>query len=189
MAESKKNVVTYGLSGLVGKMLVFRKRGDKTFVSSRPKVNPNRIPSTIQLAIQEKFKLASIYASGAIKDPVLKSAYEAAATGNQSAFNRAFKDAQLSPSFVGEPNISAYTGTVGEKISVKVIDDFKVFAVMVKIKDSGGVVIEEGEALIDTDQIKWNYTIQTANGSISGTNISFMAYDLPGNESVKEVIL
>ena len=37
MAESKNNVLTHGLSGKVGDLIVFRVRGNKTFVSSKPK--------------------------------------------------------------------------------------------------------------------------------------------------------
>ena len=36
MVESKNNVITYGLSGKVGDLIVFRNRGGKTFVSSKP---------------------------------------------------------------------------------------------------------------------------------------------------------
>lgn len=188
MAESKENVVTYGLSGLIGKMLVFKKRGDKMIVSSRPKPS-NKEPNEAQLAIRERFKLASIYASAAIKDPLIKEAYDSVATGNQSAFNRAFRDATLSPSFVDEPATSGYTGTVGDSISAKVIDDFKVIAVKVAIKDAGGVLIEEGDAVMDDNQILWNYTAQVANGNVSGCTVVFTASDLPGNETIKEVIL
>lgn len=189
MAESKENVVTFGLSGLVGKMLVFKKRGDKTFVSSRPKFDSNRVLSEAQLAVQEKFKLASIYATNAIKDPDVKEAYEAAASGNQSAYNRAFKDAQLAPKFIGDLKVDGYEGAIGNQISAKVIDDFKVEAVLVSIKNSSSVVIEEGTATLAPDQVSWMYTAQTENASLTGTTITFKAYDLPGNETVKQVIL
>ena len=37
MAESKNNVITHGLSGKVGDLIVFRSRFGRTFVSSKPK--------------------------------------------------------------------------------------------------------------------------------------------------------
>jgi hypothetical protein len=189
MAQSTDNVVTYGLRGMVGKMLVFRKRGDLTIVASRPKVDKNRVATTVQLAIQEKFKLASIYASGAIQDPILKAAYEASATGNQSGFNRAFKDAQLAPEFVGTPDVGNYTGVKGQGISAKVIDDFRVEMVKVKIVSPADVVIEQGNAVKGSDNVKWTYLIQQTNADVSGCVITFMAYDLPGNETIAEVNL
>lgn len=37
MAESKNNIVTHGLSGKVGDLLVFSQRNGKTIVSKAPK--------------------------------------------------------------------------------------------------------------------------------------------------------
>ena len=189
MAQSKENIVTHGLSGLVGKMLVFRKLGDKTIVASRPKVNKNRVPTADQLAIQEKFKLASVYASGAIKDPILKAAYQLTSTGNQSAFNRAFKDSQMAPEFVGDPNISAYSCAIGQKITAKVVDDFRVETVKVTILSATDTLIEEGQATIGTDQATWTYTIKARNPDLLGSKIRFSAYDLPNNETILELVL
>ncbi|MFC5283503.1 hypothetical protein [Pedobacter alpinus] len=189
MAESKDNVVTYGLRGLVGKMLVFKRRGDRTFVSSRPSLDKNRIATAAQLAIQEKFKLAIIYAKGAIIDPVLKADYELSATGNQSAFNRAFMDAQAAPEFIGQATTNGYLGVVGDVVSAKVIDDFRVVEVKVVIEADNGDLIEEGNAILSADQVKWNYTTSIANSQVTGTKIIFKAYDLPGNETVLETVI
>lgn len=37
MAESKNNIITYGLSGKIGNILVFSQRNGKTIVSQAPK--------------------------------------------------------------------------------------------------------------------------------------------------------
>lgn len=189
MAQSTGNVVTYGLRGMIGKMLVFRRRGDLTIVASRPRVDKNRVATAIQLSIQEKFKLASIYASSAILDPILKAAYEASATGNQSGFNRAFKDSQLAPEFIGTPDVGNYTGVKGQGVSAKVIDDFRVELVKVKIVTATDELIEQGIAVKGSDNVKWTYLIQQANPNVAGCVITFMAYDLPGNETVVEINL
>jgi hypothetical protein len=39
MAKSRNNVVTHGLSGLIGDLLVFRQRANKTIVANRPKLS------------------------------------------------------------------------------------------------------------------------------------------------------
>ena len=49
-----------------------------------------------------------------------------------------------------------------------------------------GELIEEGNAV--TDDILWMYEA-TGNNSIEGSKIVAKAYDLPGNEGVKEVTL
>jgi len=37
MAESKNNIITHGLSGKVGDLIVFSQRNGKTFVSKAPR--------------------------------------------------------------------------------------------------------------------------------------------------------
>ena len=39
MAKSRNNVVTHGLSGLIGDLLVFRQRANETIVANRPKLS------------------------------------------------------------------------------------------------------------------------------------------------------
>jgi hypothetical protein len=189
MAESIGNDMTYGLSGSVGSMLVYRKRGNRIFVCRRPVINKNLLPSAAQLVIQEKFKEGVIYAQTANAIPALKEAYALAATGNQSAFNRAFMDFQRPPSFSGQPNMSGYSGQLGETFSVKAIDDFKVDRVQVKIQAADQSVIEEGDAVIEANGIDWKYTATQANATLAGTILTFKAYDHPGNETVLALTL
>jgi len=63
MAESKNNVITHGLAGLVGDLIVFRNRGRKTFVSSKPKERTGE-PSEAQKQHHRRFQEATIYAKG-----------------------------------------------------------------------------------------------------------------------------
>ena len=176
--------MVYGTSGSVGNMLVYRRRGGKTFISRRPIINKNRVPSAAQLVIQEKFKEGIIYSQTANAIPALKEAYALAATGNQTSYNRAFMDFQTPPSFSGQPDMSDYSGQVGETFSVKAIDDFRVDRVHVKIQAVDQSVIEEGDAVMDINGIDWKYTATQANATLAGTQLTFKAYDLPGNETV-----
>ena len=60
MAESKNNVITHGLTGLVGDMIVFRNRGGKTYVSSKPKERTGEL-SDGQKQQQKRFQEAILY--------------------------------------------------------------------------------------------------------------------------------
>lgn len=189
MAQSTDNVVTYGLRGMIGKLLVFKRRGDKMIVSNRPVFKGARVYTEDQLLVQQRFKEASIYASAAIKDDVLKLGYAAVATGNQSAFNRAFIDYQTPPTFLGNANVAAYTGLIGGKLLVKVTDDYKVDEVKVEIRSATDVLIENGQAVMKPNGLDWEYTTQVVNNNLAGTKITFSAFDLPGNETIQEVVI
>lgn len=189
MAQSTDNVVTYGLRGMIGKLLVFKKRGDKMIVSNRPVFKASRTYTPEQIQVQQRFKEASIYASAAIKDEVLKLGYTAMATGNQSGFNRAFLDYQTPPTFLGNANITAYTGSIGDKLVAKVTDDFKVDEVKVEIRSADDTIIEAGQAVMQPNGLDWEYTIKVFNGNLAGTKIILMAYDLPRNETIQEITI
>ena len=63
MAQSKNNVITHGLTGLVGDMLVFRNRGGKTFVSSNPKkeqVNHPKVRNYTMSAFKKQFFMQKV---------------------------------------------------------------------------------------------------------------------------------
>nr|MBC7614380.1 hypothetical protein [Pseudopedobacter sp.] len=189
MAESIGNDMVYGMSGSVGNMLVYRRRGNRTFVSRRPVINKNRVASAAQLAVQEKFKEGIIYSQTANAIPALKEAYALAATGNQTSYNRAFIDFQTPPSFSGQPDMMDYSGQIGDSFSVKAIDDFSVDRVHVRIQAADSSLIEEGEAVMDINGIDWKYTATQANATLAGTQLTFKAYDLPGNEAVLALTL
>jgi hypothetical protein len=75
MAQSKDNIITHGLSGKLGNILVFSQRHGKTIVSKVPKHNPEQ--SAKQKEQVAKFQEAVIYAKTAIKDANTKAAYAA----------------------------------------------------------------------------------------------------------------
>ncbi|MHB1178207.1 MAG: hypothetical protein ACYCZO_07735 [Daejeonella sp.] len=188
MAKSKNNVITHGLSGLIGDLLVFRQRANKTIVADRPR--PFSKPATaVQLGIQARFKKAAQYAKTAILDPLIKAAYQAAALLGQSAFNRAFKDYQLAPEFDEELDLSTYTGNSNEEISVSVIDDFQVMGVHVQILKPDSSLLEEGEAVQSPNGLDWIYTTTAVIADVIGCRIIFTASDVPGNKTVLEKVM
>lgn len=181
MAKSFKNVVTFGLSGLIGELLVFKQRAGKTIVSNRPS-KTSKAPSVVMLAIRERFKKAVIYAKSVMTNTLLKAEYAATAKSDQSAFNMAFTDYQKAPE-IAAPNFSNYTGLSGQELKVSVIDDFRVEKVDFSIKDSAGIVVEAGLAVQSPNLLDWIYTTTLANANFEGGEIAVRAWDLPGNET------
>lgn len=179
MAESKNNVITYGLSGKVGDLIVFRNRGGKTFVSSKPKERTGE-PSESQKHHQERFQEAIFYAKAAIADPTSKTAYEEAVSGGQTAYNVAVADFFHAPD-IKSVDLSKYEGNEGNTIVVRVTDDFKVTGVAVSIYNADGSEVESGQAVQAANGIDWIYTATVGNESLEGDRIVIRAYDLPGN--------
>ena len=60
MAQVKKNLITKGLSGILGGTLVFRNVGEKTVVSVAPTTTKEASPA--QKNHREKFQQAVFYA-------------------------------------------------------------------------------------------------------------------------------
>ena len=71
MAESKNNVLSHGLSGMVGDMIVFRQRGSKTFVANAPK-DSTKPPTKGQQQVRTRFQQGIIYGKTAIGDAATK---------------------------------------------------------------------------------------------------------------------
>ena len=187
MAYVKKNVVTEGLSGMLGNTIVFRQRGGQTIVSVPP-TKTNHKPTEAQKNHQRKFREASRYAKQATQDPTLRAAYEQKAKANQSPYNVAMADYLNLPD-ITELDLSTYTGTQGNPVVVKVVDDYLVTDVKVTIYNRNGSLLEQGDAQLHDNGIDWVYTTQKANGQLKGSRLVVRASDLPGNTTKKEEVL
>jgi len=185
MSQSKNNVVTHGLSGMVGGMLVFRQVNGKTIVAQRPRKS-NKEPTLSQLERQQKFKDAALFAKGIIKDPLYKSFYETLAVEGLSAYNVAFADF-FKPPTLAKPVITSYNGVIGNKIKVQATDDVKVLSVSVSIFDANDLLIETGFATQMPNNFDWEYLVSKNNPTLTGTKIRFKATDIPENISILEV--
>jgi hypothetical protein len=181
MAKVLDNLVTEGLSGKLGRRLVFRKgKAGMTILSTRPVFSAEREFNPAQQAHHEAFKQATTYAKVAKNQPL----YVELAKGTpMNAYNIAVQD------WFGEPqvldiDITAWTGQIGQEIRVKAKDNVKVASVHVMIRESNGstTAIEEGEAVpSNTDGLLWTYTTKTLVPMTPGTRLDVMAKDLPGN--------
>jgi len=183
MAESKNNIVTHGLSGKVGDLLVFSQRNGKTIVSKVPKERTGEA-SEKQQVHQLKFQKAIIYAKSVLADPDKKQQYEAVSDKSEgkSTFNVAVADLLNAPD-IETLDLSSYTGNPGDTIKVTVTDDFGVTAVTVKIENSDGSLVEEG--LAAQNGAEWIYTATVQNTDLAGDKITVTATDLPANMSEK----
>jgi hypothetical protein len=184
MSISKNNDVIHGMSGKFGDMIVFRQRSGKTIASRAPGEVTGE-PSANQQAHRQRFQRAILYGRTAIADPLVKQAYAAKAENGASAYNVAVADYFNAPDIV-EVDTSGYTGQPGQRIHIKVVDDFEVTGVSVMIHNADGTLQEEGDAVQNANTVDWTYTATSVNGSLSGDKITITATDTPSNVSKEE---
>lgn len=186
MAESKNNIITHGLSGKVGDILVFSQRNGKTIVSKTPQ--KKAITSDKVKEQMGKFQQATIYAKAALQDASLKDQYaqQAARKKGVTAYNVAVADMLQAPK-IEQIDLSGYTGQIGDTIRVRAYDDFKVASVTVHIYNADGSLVEEGNAV--ENGLDWVYTATQMNADLSGDKIVVRATDIPNNltESIKNI--
>ena len=183
MAKSKHNVVTHGLSGTVGDLLVFSQRHGQTVVSKVPQRSAQA--SERQLEQRNRFQQAVFYGKAAIASPETASLYKAATRRGLTPFNVAVADFLNAPD-IRQVDLSEYAGNAGDKITVDATDDFAVESVTVKIVNENGVV-EEGAATRGVGN-RWTYTA-TQNNEDATSKITVSATDLPGNVTKSELPL
>jgi len=184
MAESKNNVITHGLSGKLGDLIVFRNRNGKTYVASLPREQTYE-PSEAQKKHQKKFQQAVLYGKSALADPATRAAYQASAALNENTYNVAVADFMHAPD-IEEIDLSAYRGKVGDTIKVKATDNFIVKEVAIGIYNADGSEVEHGLAQLSTNGIDWIYTTTVNNDSRNGDKIIVQASDLPGHTTLEE---
>jgi hypothetical protein len=183
MAESKNNVVIHGFSGKFGDLIVFRQKAGKT-IAAKPPREQTQEGSVAQQAVRDKFQRAVIYAKTAIAEPLKKEAYEEVARDGQSAYNVAIADFFNAPD-IDEIDVSGYTGQPGQRIRIKVLEDFEVVGVSVTIHNNDGSLLEEGDAAQGVDNSEWIYTTSAVNANLAGDKITVIARDTPANLSTE----
>jgi hypothetical protein len=189
MARVKRNLLTKGLSGMIGGTLVFRNFGEETIVSASP-VRGGDEPTLKQAAQRERFSQAASYATSQMGIPDAKVQYEQMAKrkGIASAYAVAVADFFHAPS-IKNIDLSAYKGAVGDAIHVAVIDDFDVKDVSVDIVNADGSVLETGKSVRDQNTSVWMYTVTAPNASVKGSKIAIRATDRPGNITSQEQVM
>lgn len=179
MATSKNNIITHGLSGKVGDVLVFSQRNGKTVVGKVPDRSNVELTDK-QKQTNQRFQEAVIYAKSVLTDAAKKAEYEGKAQEGQSAYNVAIADFFNAPD-IESIDLSGYTGKSQQKIVIRAVDDFKVAQVTVAIYNSNGTLLESGKAAIAPNGLDWVYTTTATNDQLAGDKIVVRASDLPGN--------
>jgi hypothetical protein len=189
MARIKKNKLVEGASGNVGKQFVYKQRGKETHIALMPVFDKNAPITEKQEQVRESFSEASMYATSAMNSPELKKEYQKKASSTNNAYNIALRDYLKSP-VVKLIDKDSYDGTPGSTIVIKAKDDFRVAAVKVSVHTADGVLIEDGNAILDPiNRNKWNYTAVQANAPLAGSVIKAIAKDIPGNTGSREITL
>lgn len=183
MAESKNNIITHGLSGKVGDLIVFSQRNGKTIVSRAPRDKTTEDTDN-QKAHKRKFQRAILYSKGVMSDQDTKEDYTEKADRSRgiTAHNVAVADFLNAPD-IDSIDASAYTGNVGDVIKIVALDDFAVKMVIVKIENGDGTLVEEGQAV--DNGAEWIYTATANNADLSGDKITVTATDNPDNLTEK----
>ncbi|SHH63730.1 hypothetical protein SAMN04488109_4758 [Chryseolinea serpens] len=189
MSKSRNNPLTEGLSGKLGKTLVFRNVGGETVLGVAPRPQSGE-PTEQQLTHRNRFRMAAAYATGQMGDPAAMSLYKEVAKRKQYKSARTLAVAD----FFNAPTItlvdaSAYTGAAGTKILIHADDELEVKAVSIDVVNAAGVSLEKGSAVQRGKSSVWEYTATVENTALAGTKIVVKAIDRPGNSAVKEVTL
>jgi len=135
-----------------------------------------------------RFIEANAYGKKVINDPSMKQAYQSKCNIRQNAFTRAVQDFLNAPAIQGI-DLSDYLGENAGYIRINATDDFLVKEVRIRIEDRQGASVETGFADREGDTDWWRFNSTVQNPLPVGCKVIVSAYDLPGNESVKEVII
>jgi hypothetical protein len=177
MARGKLTPILAELRGAIGD-LVFRHYGDRVVVGRKPG-SPAAPPSAAQIAYRRRFREASAYAKRVADDPDLRALYAPAAEARcLPVYNVALAD-YLKPPVIHTINTSSYTGARGDLIVVDAWDDFEVARVVVRLVDSAGDTIEEGEARLESGRT--TYVVQHEVPPGATVRIVVRAWDRAGN--------
>jgi hypothetical protein len=182
MAKSQKNVLTHGLSGKIGDLLVFRQVDGKTIVSKMPE--KSKTASEKQKTHRKRFQRAVLYGKSALAAPSTGALYAETSKKGKKPFNVAVADFFNAPD-IETIDLSDYRGAPGDEIRIMASDDFAVKSVHVQIINADGSQVEEGEATHSAGDL-WIYTAVQNNENLVGDKIIVTASDLPGNTAEKE---
>lgn len=189
MSKMNDNPLVQGARGNFGKKMVYRKRGNDTLMVKMPSVNKKRVRSDEEKAHQSRFKLAALFAKGAMKSAELKPQYKQKTPHNGNPFAVALKD-YLTPPTIHQINASEYNGTAGSTLSIIADDDFRVVSATVTIRNAAGQLVEQGAAHLDPVNLaKWIYTATQPNAALAGSTIRVVVKDVPGNAVNSELTL
>ncbi|MGB7874524.1 MAG: hypothetical protein WBL25_09085, partial [Anaerolineales bacterium] len=151
-------------------------------VCKKPTFREDREFSPAQLARQQAFREAAVYARTQKLNPVY---IEKAQGTARCSYNVAIAD-WLHPPEILEIDLSGWVNGDGRTIRVRAQDDIKVEGMKVSISDETGTLLEEGEAQ-DVGALWWEYS--TGQAAVNKLRVTVAARDLPGHVTVKHIDL
>ncbi|WP_343675063.1 hypothetical protein, partial [Chitinophaga sp.] len=178
MAIVKDNILLQLVRGSLGDQITIYERNGQIIMAKKRGPSKKK-PTKKQLEARYKMRVAAAYAVVILEDPELKAYYKSLAGPGQNAYNMAMKDAYRSPEV---QNIQFEEETV----VVTAKDEFRVAEVQVRVVDAAGSIQEKGKAVLGRNGVDWYYK---AASLPPGGKVIVVAVDLPGNETVKEVLL
>jgi hypothetical protein len=180
MAKTNLNSALKGISGGIDNW-VYRSVGGRMVISRRPTGSRPATPG--QLAVRERFRLATEYAKATAADPVLRALHEPIAKEKGVALFVLLMTDFLRPPIVNNVDLAGYQGRVGDLIRIRASDYAAVTAVSVAIRAEDLTVLEEGAAVLQFGT--WVYTATTAQAPGVPVTITATAVDRPGNTATK----
>ena len=178
-AKVTLNPVIEAIQGKVGD-LIFKRWEDQDIVCKMPD-RTGIVPTANQLAQMDKFRLAALYGKAVLTDPDSRTFYDGVADRRAiPVFALTVADFLNAPA-VDEINLAAYSGQIGDKISVRASDDIEVKGVTITIRAQEGDVLEEGVAVWVPASATWEYTATSALAPAEPVSIEVSASDRPGH--------
>lgn len=179
MPKVPSNSILYGISGALGKQIVFRTRKQRTFVSAMPVFTLP--PTEKQIRQRERFKQASAFAEMVKSKPELLEWYRQQGN-NAGALNAVIIRDFLRPPVIHHLQPELQSGF----LQIEVTDDTAVTKVVVDISDMDGNVMESGNA-VQKDVRRWSFYSEILQNIQKTVKISVSAFDQAQNLTQKEM--
>ncbi|PWV48280.1 hypothetical protein [Chitinophaga sp. S165] len=178
MAIVKDNILMQLVRGTLGKQITIYERNGQIIMAKKRGPSKKK-PTQKQLEARHKMTIASMLAQQMLEDPQIKAYYQSLAGPGQNAYNIAVKDAYRSPEV---QNIRLK----GDEVVVTAENEFRVAEVEIKVVDTDGVITESGRAVLGRNGVDWYYK---ATLLPAGSKVIVVARNLPGNRTVKELLI
>ena len=182
MTKARLHPSLIEFQGAMGDM-VFKKRGKKVYASIKSKGTGD--PSEKQLARRKYFKKAVNYANSVLADETKRLFYEEIAERRETTARAVCMKDFLKAPEIDELDLSKYMGKVGDTILISATDDVGVVRVEVRLTETDGSLIEQGQAIeMSAGSGDWAYIATTLISTGANIRIEVEAYDRPGHRTV-----
>lgn len=179
--KTKNNLIMRFLSGMLGRQVVAKEWKGRPYIASAPTYPKDRKFTERQVAHQERFRDATVYAKAVQDIEIYK---DKAKKQRLTSYQVALRDF-MKPPVIRQIEIR-HTKELGMEVVVRAIDDTEVVGVHVALKKDGSI-IEEGDAVRDKyNATIWRCTTREEN-VVAGTTVEVYATDRPGNVTLEEI--